>query len=201
MQSWMKTVILMTAGIFVLSAGQSSAGVSGSVRVPVALKNSEISFIGDDSFITKRYTYEPQPRDRIWRELLILDGGRISYVELSPAYSYGAGAINDVPSILIRRWSKSYPVTRDDFKKSSNTYGTYDYVVKGDSNETCAATGQFFGVGELMGDGNGNKTIFLNLCWSASRGSADDLEKFVLKLMQQWRADEGKINKAKAASK
>jgi len=65
MRSAWKPVFAAMFAAAVLSACQTS---QRSERVPIKLEHSEVSFIGDDSFVVNRLTYRPTKRGEIWRE-------------------------------------------------------------------------------------------------------------------------------------
>ncbi len=87
-----------------------------------------------------------------------------------------------------------------DLKTGTNLTGNYRYAVKGNDNGACATTRQFFG--STQGSGwisIGNKSIIAGAYWDTLRGSAQELEAFIHKIMTGSRYDEGKINDAKTA--
>jgi hypothetical protein len=199
------TIILV--GCLILGIVASEAYAQKAKRVPLKLHESEVSFVGDDSFISGRFTWEPLPRDHIWKETLTIGGGYMNYYELSPNYFYNSDQLNNAPKGLVRSWNRAKGTRKkgltlqvNDVKKSKYQYGKYHYAIMSNENGSCINAKQFLGddsAGSFVS--SGNKSVFVGACWSLARGSAQELEAIVHKLMNQVRFDEGKINDAKAA--
>jgi len=175
-------------------------------RFPIELENSEVSFVGDDSFIIGRYTWEPLPRNHIWKETLTVKGGFMNYWELVPGYQYND--FIDIPTILVDGFNKSSTAQRyglsavkGDVRASGNQYGNYQYLIIKGAKGSCANAKQYFGDSTFGFAGSrGDKRVFIGICWSASSAGSRDLESFIEKLMNNVRFDGGAINKIKAAT-
>ena len=80
--------LLVSPVIGVSGLAATDAAAQQAKRVPLKLHESEISFIRADSFIAGRFTWEPLPKNQIWRETLTFAGGAMTFYELLPNYFY-----------------------------------------------------------------------------------------------------------------
>lgn len=198
---------LLILGIAVAGLAASDVFAQRASRVPLKLHESEVSFVGDDSFISGRFTWDPLPRNHIWKETLTFSGGFMNFYKLNPGYSYSDERTNDSPKSILKSWKRAKGTRKrglelrlSDVKIARNQYGNYHYAVKGNVNGACAAAKQFFGDTSNSGwISSGTKATQVGACWNPSRGSAKELEVFLHKIMTESRFDEGKINDAKAA--
>ena len=204
MRSAWKPVFAAMFAAAVLSACQTS---QRSERVPIKLEHSEVSFIGDDSFVVNRLTYRPTKRGEIWRADIMFAGGYLRYTELEPGYYYPVTHIEKSDQYIVAGWNRGRPGARlgitiflGDVKSAKNTYGVYFYAVDGDAKGACPFSLQYLGEPDNHIDpAAGNKVTWVNFCWDAPRGSIAEVENFLHRVMTSTRFDEGKINKAKAA--
>ena len=177
-------------------------------RVDVALENSEVSFVGDDSFITRRYTLDPLPgRGLIWMEYLNFRGGSVFFMETLPDFIFSAN--REESEELIKSFNQGRKPIPDfdvkasaaDIEKADNGYAEYYFLVKENDTGSCGSAKQY------PGDRNtnsaylskGTMSVHISVCWRKSRGSAVELERFIHDVMTRIRFDEGALNKAKAA--
>ncbi len=179
-------------------------------RVDLALENSEVSFVGNNSFITRRYTFDPFPgRGLIWMEYLNFEGGHVFFMETMPDYIFSAN--REESEELIKSFNegrKQIPnfdvkASAADIEKAENDYAEYYFLVKENDTGSCGSAKQY------PGDRNtnsaylskGTMSVQIDVCWRKSRGSAVELERFIHDVMTRIRFDEGALNKAKAARK
>lgn len=171
-------------------------------RIPIPLANSRVSFIGDDSFITARFSRQPA-KNHWWNEDLTLNDGLIQYGELQPNFFYTHGGKYQESRDMIAEWNKQKPivdkgltVTPDDVRQGANYHGPYFFVIKSNEKGTCGYARQV--LGERTDAMYGNKRVNMMGCMVPARGTAQDYEKFLIDVMTRIRLDEGAINKAKA---
>ena len=171
------------------------------------LKNSEISFVGDDSFISERYVLKPFPYGRIWVErLAIRGGGAMVLEELDPGFRYGM--TDSDPKVELPKTFNStqasfgarIKLVKSDIRSGDNRYGRFYYAVKSSENASCGVAQQISGDTQDVGSGPslGDKSFSVIIC---RRLGEIDIEAFLKKLFSNVRFDEGVINKAKAAGK
>ena len=60
---------LLILGIAVAGLAASDVFAQRASRVPLKLHESEVSFVGDDSFISGRFTWDPLPRNIFGKRL------------------------------------------------------------------------------------------------------------------------------------
>jgi hypothetical protein len=197
------TIVCVVASAVILTS--FSALAQNRKQVPLELKNSEVSFEGDDSFITKRVTWEPLADNFIWLETLYFRRGLIRYGELVSDYFFTG--VNQGKDVFIRAFNntsamknKGLNVSEHDVKKGSAFEGDYFYVTKSNGSNHCGVAKIFGGdrAGSMVNVGNKSATIYS--CWTASDGSVSELENSLKKIMKQIRLDDGKLNKIKALS-
>ena len=175
-------------------------------RVPIEYQNSEISFAGDDRFITRRFAWEPLRSGNIWQENLQFRNGFISYSELDPGYYYtgqNAGKDSFVDTFNSSSWigRRNVKISEQDVKEGSNDDGDFYYATKGNGNQACGLAKIFAGTTNITGGGIsvGNKVAGVYICWETDNGTVSEMENFLIDIMSRMRLDEGKLNKARAA--
>jgi hypothetical protein len=175
--------------------------------VPIPLENSRVGFIGDDAFITARLAYTPRHPSYLWRERLTFAGGVILLAELMPGRIFTQEGKWAESQAMIAEWKgeqyltgKGLSITTDDVRQGSNRYGTYYYAIKENQNGKCGSVKQVFGYQSNDAGPQGNKRFNLLSCWVPANGAKENYEAFLLDIMTRIRADEGEINKAKAAA-
>ena len=93
---------LLILGIAVAGLAASDVFAQRASRVPLKLHEIEVSFVGDDSFISGRFTWDPLPRNHIWKETLTFSGGFMNFYKLNPGYSYSDERTNDSPKSILK---------------------------------------------------------------------------------------------------
>ncbi len=177
-------------------------------RINVEYKHSEVSFIGDDSFVTGRYTTKPLPDDHIWEEMIHFTGGIMRYYELRPGYFYTGG--NQGKHVFVRSFNnvpffkkKGHSISETDIIELSNETGDYYLASSENEDGSCGLAKQFSG-DTGTSDGLypvGTKLASVYFCRSKSWGSKFKLNKFIQDIMDRARYDEGKLNKMRAAGR
>ena len=202
----LKTLLIL---LFVFGAGEFTTSPAFSAeRINVEYHHSEISFTGDDSFVTGRYTWKPLPRSSLWRERITFAGGIMEYEETGPGY-YFTGE-NEGKDVFARKFNKNphfiklgLSIIETDIIELSNEYGRYYLVSNNNDRTSCGIATQFSGdIGTA--DGLlpiGTKVATVYLCKRLSWGSKFKLNKFIQDIMDRARYDEGKLNKMRAAAR
>jgi hypothetical protein len=195
--------------LFVFGAGEFTTSPAFSAeRINVEYHHSEISFSGDDSFVTGRYTWKPLPDNRLWKEMITFAGGSMVYYELQPGRFY-TGA-NQGKQVFVRIFNKNtyfqkrgHSVSEADVIELSNAIGNYYLVSSSNDTHFCGMARQFAGESGL-GDGllpNATKVATVYFCRNKSWGSKFKINKFIQDIMDRARYDEGKLNKMRAAAR
>lgn len=190
-------IVLCLLGINVADAQERK-------RLPIPLQNSRIGFVGDDSFVTGRFAWQPAAKNHLWNEDLTLIDGFVQYGELIPNFFYTHGGRYQESRDLIAEWNKQKPfvdkglsVVPDEVRQGSNYHGPYFFVVKSNDKGACGYARQV--LGDRADAMYGNKRVNVMGCMLPKRGTAQDFENFLIDVMTRIRLDEGVINKAKAA--
>ena len=171
------------------------------------MKNSEISFFGDDSFISERYVLTPFPYGRIWVERLkIKGGGAMVLEELDPGFRYGITDSDpkvNLPKIFNSTqasFGARIKLAKSDIRSGENGYGNFYYAVKSNETASCGVAQQISGDTQDVKNGPslGDKSFSIIMC----RPHGDiEIEKFFFEVFANVRFDEGAINKVKASGR
>ncbi len=174
----------------------------------LAYKNSEVSFTGDDSFVTGRYVRKPLMSNHIWNERLTFSGGVIYFSELDPGYFYtgqnaGIHTFRDIFNRNSNHKRRGLSINVDDILELSNASGDYYLAAKSNDNSSCAMAKQFSGDSNPNGGrmAVGNRVATALICKGKSWGLRDKLITQLKGIMDRARYDEGKLNKQRAATK
>ncbi|MCD6075188.1 MAG: hypothetical protein K0Q70_2071, partial [Rhodospirillales bacterium] len=144
-------------------------------RVPIPLQNSRVGFVGDDSFVNGRFSWQPAVKNHLWNEDLTLTDGFIQYGELVDNFFYTHGGRHEESRDLIADWNKQksivdkgLTVVPDDIRQGSNYHGPYFFVVKSNDKGACGYARQV--LGERAGAMYGNKRVNVIGCMLPKRG-------------------------------
>ena len=163
--------------------------------------SAEISFVGDDSFVTKRrYSYSSGAET----EQLLFRGGYLFWQKLMTDWSYNTGF--DVKHHLLtifnsnKHMSKFLPlnISKNDVQKSEDGREGYFWASQQKNNVSCMMVVGIWGIGGSNGPGGGDNKIQGSACRA---GNKENLEAFMHDIMKRVRIDGGAINKMKASRK
>ncbi len=197
---------------FILVMGLGNITITPAIsaeRINVEYHHSEVSFSGDDSFVTGRYTWEPLPDNRLWKEMITFAGGSMMYYELQPGHFYTGS--NQGKHIFVRIFNQNtgftkrgHSVGESDVIELSNGIGNYYIVTSSNDDNSCGLARQFAGesgIGDGLLSNGSTKVASLYVCKSKSWGSRFKLTRFIQDIMNRARYDEGKLNKMRAAAR
>jgi len=200
-------VVVVVSVIFGFSSFTVAPAIAAE-RLNVEYNHSEVSFTGDDSFVTGRYTWKPLPDNHLWKEMITFAGGIMMYYELQPGYFY-TGA-NQGKHVFVRSFNSNphfrkngHSIRESDIIELSNKIGSYYLVSSTNDNGSCGLAKQFSGdIGTADGlYPVGTKVASVFFCRSKAWGSKFKLNKFIQDIMDRARYDEGKLNKMRAAAR
>jgi len=199
-----RLIIFLTLFFALIISGFTTSTAFSAERLNLEYQHSEISFTGDDSFVTGRYTWKPLPDNRLWKEMITFAGGSMVYFELQPGRFY-TGA-NQGKQVFIRIFNKNsyfkkrgHSISEADVIELSNAIGNYYLVSSSNDTHFCGMARQFAGESGLLP--NATKIATVYFCRNKSWGSKFKLNKFIQDIMDRARYDEGKLNKMRAAAR
>lgn len=182
--------------------------VHSAEMVNLEYKFSEVSFVGDENFVTGRYERKPLRRNHIWNERISFSGGAMYFSELVPGYYYtgqnaGIETFRDIYNRNPTFKRRDMSITVGDVKKLSNETGDYYLAAKEGTTSNCGMAKQFSGDvnpdGGMIAVGNRVATVFF--CKNKSWGDTAKVISHIQDIMDRARYDEGKLNKVRAALK
>ena len=199
---------VLSGFIFLLAslAFLNSSAAQNPFTVAVKYKHSEVSFTGDDSFVTSRFTRKPLAAGHIWNERINFSGGVMYYSELNPGQAYtgfnsGIETFRDIFNRNPVFKKRGMSIAVGDIKELSNKTGDYYLAAQKGEKTICGMAKQFSGDTNADIISLGNRVATVYFCKSKSWGSEEKLTANIKGIMDRARYDEGKLNKMRAATR